>query len=176
MSPVSHFRLQQKPASTARLHLPLMLILVEPLSMFITHISCILWEEGQRKIKKVHLQWHIASEVLVALYSLSLSHFTEVLCIHLWGHVRLLDQFHLSSHWSSHQLRSWQIWGPTNMLSLILASHISRKIALRYWKHNLFCSCALVNCFNKPGFICSGGKTIFSLTSGSWFTYGIQAS
>jgi hypothetical protein len=55
-----------------------------------------------------------------------------------------------------------RICGPTNIPSLILACDNEKNFVHTYWKHGLFLSNALTNCFIISSLMCKGGSRIFS--------------
>jgi hypothetical protein len=57
---------------------------------------------------------------------------------------------------------SLRICGPSNIPSMILACDNEENLVHKYWKHGLFLSNALTNCFIIPSLMCKGGSRIFS--------------
>jgi hypothetical protein len=62
----------------------------------------------------------------------------------------------------SSSIISLRICGPSNIPSLILACDNEENFVHKYWKHELFLSNALTNCFIIPSLMCKGGSRIFS--------------
>ena len=79
-----------------------------------------------------------------------------------------LNAFHASSSISVivsvklSSIISLRICGPSNIPSLILACDNEENLVHKYWKHGLFLSNALTNCFIIPSLMCKGGSRIFA--------------
>jgi len=79
-----------------------------------------------------------------------------------------LNAFHASSSISViasvklSSIISFRICGPSNIPSLILACDNKENLVHKYWKHELFLSNALTNCFVIPSLVCKGVSRMFS--------------
>jgi hypothetical protein len=98
-----------------------------------------------------------------------------------------LNAFHASSLISvivsvklSSSIISLRICGPSNIPSLILTCDNEENFVHRYWKHGLFQSNALTNCFIISSLLYKGGSRIFSrstrLTFETFLDHGCSCS
>jgi len=97
-----------------------------------------------------------------------------------------LNAFHASSSSSVivsvklSSIISLRICGPSNIPSLILACDNEVNLVHKYWKHGLFLSNTLTNCFVIPSLMCKSGSRIFSrstrLTFETFLDHGCSCS